>query len=94
MDAATPARADDTLPPFTLPAMCRRKVSARFDGGARLGGASTCTGRAPRITLRGDGDGHGSRPKGMNWSDANDASCILDLASTDVLAGPTRPPPM
>ena len=30
---ATPAMTDDTLLPFNLPAVCRKKVTAAFDGG-------------------------------------------------------------
>lgn len=32
-ESATPAMADDTLIPFDLPAVCRKKVTAAFDGG-------------------------------------------------------------
>ena len=32
-DAATPAMDDDTLLPFSLPAVERKKVTAAFDGG-------------------------------------------------------------
>ena len=52
-ESATPAAVDDTLLPFTLPALCQKKVTAAFDGGtiSSDGGVFLLAGADKRLGL-------------------------------------------
>ena len=88
---------EDSLLPFDLPAVRRKKVTADFDGGLissdgglvllreaerRLGPAEALAG-CIRLTVR--GDSHYGRPEAMAWCEDNGVDYIFGLAGNAIL---------
>jgi hypothetical protein len=81
---------DDTILPFSFPAVQAKKVTAAFDGGRltsndlrRLVRHIRTRWHNTRITFR--GDGHYARPEAMTWCENNGIDYIFGLSGTKPL---------